>query len=86
VIALLVVAAGCGPRPELGPLDPDPKNEAVFATFKCEVPNADGERCDKKTCKKDSKSNCEYFAERCLKTGHHYSGTSDEGTCTRVAP
>ena len=36
--------------------------------------------------KTDAKSNCEYFASRCLATGHNYTGTAEAGTCTRASP
>jgi hypothetical protein len=83
------VATGCGreaTKPDTAVLDQDLKGQVVFATTNCEVGNADGQRCDKKTCRTDDKSNCEYFASRCLATGHSYSGDKDAGTCTRVSP
>ncbi|HSQ00521.1 MAG TPA: hypothetical protein VL049_25140 [Candidatus Dormibacteraeota bacterium] len=85
----LALAAGCGraaSKPDVPVLDQDLGGQVVFATTHCEVPNADGQRCDKKTCKTDDKSNCEYFASRCLATGHNYNGDKDAGTCTRVSP
>jgi hypothetical protein len=79
----LALASGCAST-DPPVLEQQEDNQVVYATTKCEVGNADGQRCDKKTCKTDSESNCEYFASRCLATGHHYSGTKDAGTCTRA--
>lgn len=79
------MAAGCSsPRPDTAVLDEELKDQVVFATTNCEVGNADGRRCDKKTCTIDAKSNCEYFASRCLASGHSYSGSKDAGTCSRA--
>jgi hypothetical protein len=61
------------------------EGQVVYATTQCVTPNADGVRCDKKTCKTDAQSNCKVFAEACMDTGHSYNGTHSEGTCTRVA-
>ena len=85
----LTVVAGCArerAKPDTPVLAQDLKGQVVFATTECTVGNADGQRCDKKTCKTDDKSNCEYFASRCLATGHSYTGDKDAGTCTRVSP
>lgn len=84
-LGIMLAMSGCEtePRADREVLDQDTGGRVVFATTECVTPNADGVRCDKKTCKKDAESNCAYFAERCLATGHEYSGTTDEGTCTR---
>ena len=55
----------------------------VFATTQCTVPNADGVRCDRKTCKKDARGDCSIFMDRCTQSGHGYEGDADEGTCIR---
>ena len=55
----------------------------VAATTQCTVPNADGVRCDKKTCKKDAGGDCSVFMDRCTQSGHGYEGNADEGTCIR---
>ena len=57
--------------------------KVVYATTQCTVPNSDGVRCDKKTCKKDAGSNCAVFSDRCTQSGHTYEGNDDEGTCIR---
>ena len=95
-VARLLVAACCltaatscerpASKPDVLVLGKDPGGQVVFATTNCEVVSADGNRCDKKTCKTDAKSNCEYFASRCLATGHNYTGTAEAGTCTRASP
>ena len=85
--ALLI--GGCAKKPvaptPVDVLDVDTKNHAVYATTNCTVPNADGVRCDVKTCKKDAASDCGMFRDRCTQSGHQYSGNNDEGTCTRNA-
>jgi hypothetical protein len=47
------------------------------------VPNADGVRCDVKTCKADAASDCSAFKDGCEKYDHTYSGDKNSGTCTR---
>lgn len=59
------------------------KDTAVARTTQCTVPNADGVRCDQKTCKKDEVSDCGIFRDRCKASGHDYDGNNDSGTCTR---
>ena len=59
------------------------KTTVVYATTQCTVPNADGVRCDKKTCKKDARSDCAVFSDRCTQSGHTYEGGDDSGTCVR---
>jgi len=82
---IILFVVGCGwSHKDAAVLDDGLEGQVVFATTHCEVANADGKRCDKKTCKTDAESNCEYFASRCLATGHNYSGGKDAGTCTRV--
>ncbi|MFP5329340.1 MAG: hypothetical protein ACLGHC_04285 [Alphaproteobacteria bacterium] len=57
--------------------------KVVYATTQCTVPNDDGVRCDKKTCKKDARSDCSVFIDRCTQAGHAYEGNADEGACIR---
>jgi len=84
LLGMACLAAGCSARPGVNVLDVDLKGQVVFATTNCEVGNPDGQRCDKKTCKADSQSDCTAFAGGCIKYGNHYSGTAQEGTCSRV--
>jgi hypothetical protein len=56
----------------------------VYATTNCTAPNSDGVRCNEKTCKADSKSDCTDFAKGCVEYGNYYKGSNDAGTCTRV--
>jgi len=55
----------------------------VYATLQCTEPNADGVRCDRKTCKEDAQSNCSTFSDRCTQSGHRYEGNDSAGTCIR---
>jgi hypothetical protein len=83
VTALLALGT-CSKVDTVNVLDQDTGTRAVYATTTCVVGNPDGVRCDKKECKADKDSDCQKFAEGCLKYGNHYSGTSDAGTCSRV--
>jgi hypothetical protein len=56
----------------------------VYAETNCTHGNPDGVRCDEKTCKADSKSDCTNFAKGCVEYGNYYKGSNDAGTCTRV--
>ena len=56
----------------------------VYATTECVAAHPDGVQCNKKTCKKDSASDCADFSSACLKSGHYYAGTNDAGTCSRI--
>jgi hypothetical protein len=56
----------------------------VYAETNCTHGNPDGVRCDEKTCKADSKSDCTDFAKGCVEYGNYYKGSNDAGTCTRV--
>ena len=56
----------------------------IAAELNCTHPNADGVRCNEKTCKADSKSDCTDFAKGCVEYGNYYKGSNDAGTCTRV--
>jgi hypothetical protein len=56
----------------------------VYATTECTHGNADGVRCNEKTCKADNKSDCTDFARGCVEYGNYYKGSNDAGTCTRV--
>ena len=62
---------------------PGPGQGVLFATTEYVTPNADGVRCDKKTCKADKISTCSDFAANCKKYDHVYTGDDQSGTCTR---
>ena len=55
----------------------------VHYTTQCTVPNADGVRCDKKTCKADAGSDCKVFNDRCTQSGHQNDGDDSASVCTR---
>jgi hypothetical protein len=55
----------------------------VARTVQCTEPNADGVSCNRKTCKKDARSDCSIFQDRCTQSGHSYEGDADSGTCIR---
>jgi hypothetical protein len=59
------------------------KSTVVYATTQCTEPNADGVRCDKKTCKADAGSDCKVFNDRCTQSGHQNEGNDSASTCTR---
>jgi hypothetical protein len=82
LVALALVMAGCARAPEPRPVDVmngGTRTDVVFATTECTVKGPNG-RCNVKTCKQDDKSNCQQFANACLATGHHYTGTAEAGT------
>ena len=56
---------------------------AVARTVQCVEPGEDGVSCNKKTCKKDARSDCSIFMDRCTQSDHTYEGNADEGTCIR---
>ena len=64
-------------------LDQRDEPTSVGRTTQCTSPNADGVRCDVKTCKADAASDCKQFEDGCVKSNHTYSGDKDSGTCTR---
>ena len=84
VLLVLGVLAGCSPMRGVKVLDTDNGTKPVFKTTQCTVPNSDGVRCNVKTCRADTESHCGDFAKACMDSGHHYAGTNDGGTCTRV--
>jgi hypothetical protein len=86
-LTLVILLAGCQSGTDAEGADVlagDEGTQVVAATTQCTSPNADGQRCDRKTCVEDDESNCKGFAEACLDSGHHYEGTSGAGICTRV--
>lgn len=87
VLALVILLGSCRDEAEAEGSDVlgvDEGTRVVAATTVCTSPNADGQRCDRKTCVEDDESSCKEFAEACLDSGHHYEGTSGAGICTRV--
>ena len=82
---LLLVLSGCSGMGGVNVMDVDNGPTPIFKTTQCTVPNSDGVRCNVKTCKADPASNCAIFADRCVQSGHDYSGNKDSGTCTRTS-
>jgi hypothetical protein len=84
-LTLVFVLCGCSSAkaPDIDVLDQDTRGQVVFATTQCTVPNADGVRCDKKTCKTDQRGDCAVFADKCRNSGHQYIGSNDDGACVR---
>jgi hypothetical protein len=69
-------------------LDPDADAGAAARTLEC-TKEVDGE-CVQKTCAASSDNvpevphGCAEYAAHCVNYGHHWSGTREGGTCTRV--
>jgi hypothetical protein len=83
---VLMVSNGCSTVNDVMAKANDGKTgkQTTFKTTNCTVPNADGVRCDTKTCKADAASDCSRFMEGCVNYGNNYSGSKEGGTCTRA--
>jgi hypothetical protein len=83
-VILLSIAAACTKQKAPDVMDQKGDGSTPIArTTQCTVPNADGVRCDVKTCKADAASDCAQFKEGCVNNNHSYSGDNSSGTCTR---
>ncbi|MES2136645.1 MAG: hypothetical protein V4502_06245 [Pseudomonadota bacterium] len=82
--ALLLAACAKGAGSHGDPLGSVKTGTVVYATTECVAAHPDGVQCNKKTCKKDDKSDCAEFASGCLSSGHYYAGSNDGGTCSRI--
>jgi hypothetical protein len=82
--AIALLLGGCSSMYGANVMDVDNGPTPVFKTTRCTVPNDDGVRCNVKTCKADQASDCAIFADRCVQSGHSYSGSKESGTCTRT--
>jgi len=80
---LVFLLTGCSKGKTEDVMNVDNGRVPVAKTTNCTVPNADGVRCDVKTCKADAQSDCAVFQDRCTQSGHSYSGDKSSGTCTR---
>ena len=78
----LLVVTGCSKKPA-DVMETDNGSQPIAKTTRCTVPNADGVRCDVKTCKADAASDCSTFEIGCTTYNHTYTGNKDAGTCTR---
>ena len=83
VLTIAIGLAGCGWGTKKEDVLSGDKTTVVYATTQCTVPNADGVRCDRKTCKEDARSDCASFGDRCTQYGHTYEGNDSSGTCIR---
>jgi hypothetical protein len=83
IVAIALAIGGCKKGAKEDVLSNIDTTKVAYATYQCTEPNADGVRCDKKTCKKDAGSDCSVFKDRCTQSGHSYEGDNDAGTCTR---
>jgi hypothetical protein len=85
IFGLAAALAACGRSADTGgDVLGQSKGTVIYATTECVSPHPDGVQCNKKTCKTDAESDCSDFASKCLSNDHHYSGTNDGGTCSRV--
>ena len=82
LIAAASLASACGPKKSEDVLTQQGVTPVARVT-QCTQGNADGVRCDRKTCAKDSRSDCAIFRDRCKASGHDYEGNDDSGTCIR---
>jgi hypothetical protein len=81
LVALAFVIAGCvgaSARPPVDPLSDAARSGVIFAENVC-TKTIEG-KCVVATCRQDQKSDCRRFANGCLDTGHHYTGTAAGGT------
>ena len=82
-IAAAVLLSSCGSKPAQDVLAQPGTTTTIARVTQCTQGNPDGVRCDVKTCKKDIRSDCGIFRDRCKASGHDYDGNDDSGTCTR---
>jgi hypothetical protein len=81
--AVLTISMGCSSLGDVLVKGSKSGSQSTSRTTTCTVDNADGVRCDVKTCKADAASDCSKFKEACTNSGHSYEGNADKGTCTR---
>lgn len=78
--SLALAACQRAPQPDILA---DQDSEALAMAVSC-VDEVSNGSCNKKICKKDPDSDCAAFGAACIRSGHKYEGTRDEGTCSRV--
>lgn len=81
-LALVALLLSCGPK-KSDDVMAGKDNTPVARVTQCTQGNPDGVRCDRKTCRKDTVSDCAIFRDKCKNAGHDYDGNNDEGTCIR---
>jgi hypothetical protein len=83
VAAIALLTTSCTKQSTNDVLSGTQPPKVIYATTECTVPNGDGVRCDRKTCKADQAGDCSIFMDRCTESGHNYEGDKNQGTCIR---
>ena len=83
IAAIALLFASCTKQAKNDVLSTTQPPKVIYATTQCTVANADGVRCDQKTCKADQAGDCSIFMDRCTEAGHNYDGDKNQGTCIR---
>jgi hypothetical protein len=85
LLVTALILGACGPQEpsKVDPMNITGDTGTLGRTLTCEAKDSAG-NCLKKSCKKDSEGDCRTYAGYCLDAGHHWSGTSDGGACSRV--
>lgn len=83
IAAISLLSLGCTKQASNDVLGTTQPPKVIYATTECTVANADGVRCDQKTCKADQRGDCSIFMDRCTESGHNYDGDKNQGTCIR---
>jgi hypothetical protein len=83
---LCFTLAACGSKPANSDVLAEKPPGEIARITQCTVPSSDGVGCDRKTCRKDERSDCTIFRDRCKASGHDYDGGDDSGTCIRKDP
>ena len=85
--AFFVMLAACGRGNAAGDVFTQQTEPGSSArTFECTERGANGE-CDKNKCTQGpggAEYDCGNFGKDCIDAGHHYNGTKQGGTCSRV--
>ncbi len=83
---LFVTLAACDSKPSNDDVMTQDPGGPIARITQCTVPSSDGVACDRKTCRKDERSDCTIFRDRCKASDHEYEGNDDSGTCIRKDP
>lgn len=85
IVAVMLVLSACerGEPQRVDPLGETDGTKTIARILTCNAKDSEG-NCVQKTCKKDDQGDCATYAGYCIDADHHWNGTRDGGTCSKI--